>query len=210
MSQTIEIDGVRIMSGNSKMGSVLHINLPPCRSCDTSLPCYTTPRACYARKFADLRPSCRDSWESNWKALMRDRDRYFNAIELALIRKRPRLFRWHSAGDIPDGDYLMRVLALAKHYPWVKFMAFTKKYDLAGLNVNSRNRPKNLAVVLSGWPGVTIPGAIRRRFPTAWMRDPKHPDPQIPADARPCGGGCDKCGLCWNLKAGESVVFKKH
>lgn len=210
MSQTLEIDGVRIMSGNSKMGSVLHINLPPCKSCDTSLPCFTVPKACYAINFYRFRQNVRDSWESNWRVLMRDRDRYFGAVEDALLRKRPKMFRWHSAGDIPDSDYLRRMLVIAKHYPWVKFMVFTKKYDIVGLNVRAGNRPKNLAVVLSGWPGVTIPPAIRRRFPTAWMRDPKNPDPQIPVTAQLCSGKCETCCRCWNLVAGESVVFKKH
>jgi hypothetical protein len=70
--------------------------------------------------------------------------------------------------------------------------------------------PENLTVVLSAWPGVKIAKGILRGFPVAWMRDPKNPDPRIPADARECDGGCDKCLLCWGLKPGESVFFNKH
>lgn len=212
MSQTLNVRGVRIMLGNTKLGRTMHVNLPPPRSCDTSLPCFRGGRECYAMKFYGLRANVRKAWDANWHKLMTARPDYFDAIYEAVRKRKPALFRWHSAGDIPDADYLKCVVGVADWCPDTAFMVFTKKYDLiAQCPLLRRGRkPANLTVVLSMWPGVKIPASISRRFPKAWMLDPKRPDPRIPATARECGGGCDTCGLCWHLKPGQSVVFHKH
>jgi len=200
---------IRVMTGNAKMGKVLNISLPPCTSCDMSLPCFQGGRkTCYSMKFYDLRASVRDSWTQNWKVWSVDPAGYFYEIEEIVRRRKPDMFRFHVGGDIPDPEYLQRMCGLAAAMPETKFMAFTKRYDWAW---DARKfLPFNLQIVLSAWPGVTIPAKYKRRFPVAWMRDPKDPDPRIPKSAFECDGGCDKCGMCWLLKPGCAVVFEKH
>lgn len=200
---------IRLQTGNAKMGKVLNISLPPCSSCDTSLPCFRGGRqTCYSLKFYDLRANVRDSWDRNWAVWHTDPAGYFHEIETAVRRRKPDMFRFHVGGDIPEPEYLQRMCGLAEAMPETKFMAFTKRYDWAW---EARKRlPFNLQLVLSAWPGVTIPGKYKRRFPVAWMRDPKDPDKRIPKSAVTCDGGCDKCGMCWVLKPGRAVVFDKH
>lgn len=197
---------VILAPGNTKMGKVLNVSLPPCKSCDTGLPCFAG--GCYANKFYALREACRVAWESNWTMVSTARTAYFTRIGEAVVKRKTPVFRWHMAGDIPDGDYLRRMCGLARELPAVKWLCFTKKYDLAGLYRTAL--PENLTVVLSMWPGVRVPPGIRKGFPAAWMRDPKAPDKRIPKDAVHCDGGCDKCLLCWGMKPGASVVFDKH
>jgi len=196
--------------GNSKMGKVLHVNLPPKRMC-TNQPCFK--RGCYSKKAYRLYPNVRKAWNDTWELLMKDRDRYFREILDAIRRKEPDVFRWHSAGDIPDADYLRRMFALAHVSPGTKFMAFTKQYEILEETVNKRLsfwRPGNLTIVVSAWPRLPMPPYLKRSYPTAWVRDELDPDKRIPKAAVQCSGQCDTCLKCWNLKPGESVVFDKH
>lgn len=202
---------VKLSKGNSKMGKVLSVSLPPILSCGASLPCF---KSCYAAKLARIRTVVRDAWLHNWKMVMTDRDSYFSQIRAAIAEKKPDLFRWHVAGDIPDYDYLGRMAITAESLASevdTKYLVFTKKTDLLRvMRRNGRTVPGGMSVIVSAWPGLVLPPDIRRNFPVAWMRDPKKPDARIPADAFECGGGCSTCGKCWNLEPGESVVFRIH
>lgn len=163
-------------------------------------------------KFYKLRKEVKKSWDSNWATLVHDRDIYFKAINAVVQTYSPRLFRWHSAGDIPDVNYWFRMKSLATEHPNTKFMAFTKAYDtLKQARVRGEQyTPANLTVILSGWPGMIVPKELSNTYPTAWMNDPKRPDTNIPNTAIPCSGKCDSCGVCWVLKAGQSVLFEHH
>ena len=207
---SVKFGGLTLMLGNSKLGRVMHINLPPPKCCDHALPCYGN--GCYAMKFWRLRKVCRDTWTANWDALMKDRDAYFGAVAVAINHKLGpgSLFRWHSAGDIPDLDYLHRMIRVARAFPQVRFWSTTKKYDLARIARRRWKFPANFNLVISAWPGKPLPRNIAAGWPTAWMRDPENPDPRIPPEAFECGGGCDTCGHCWQMRKGESVVFDKH
>lgn len=200
---------LKIMSGNAKMGKVMNISLPPCTSCSTTLPCFTGGRkTCYALKFYEMRRNVREAWNQNWRVWSENPSAYFQEIEEVVRKRKPDVFRYHVGGDIPSPYYLMYMCDLARNMPETKFMAFTKRYDWAW--DARKTLPFNLQLVLSGWPGLTIPAEYKKHFPTAWMRDPKDPDPDIPENAVTCDGGCDKCGLCWLLRPGQSVVFDKH
>lgn len=209
MSSSIKINGVTLTTGNSKLGKVLNVSLPPRVSCDTSMPCYKD--GCYAIKSAyRLYKNVRDAWDGNWKAYRRDWGGYFNAIHTAIVKAKPELFRWHVGGDIPDADYLRGMLIVASAFPDVKFRAFTKRYDLAREARKDILKRENLTVSLSMWPGVYVHPSTIKAWSVSWLDDPKNPDPHIPADAIPCSGRCDKCQVCWGLQPGQSVVLHKH
>lgn len=209
MSSSIKINGVTLTTGNSKLGKVLNVSLPPRVSCDTSMPCYKD--GCYAIKSAyRFRKNVRDAWDGNWKVYRCDWGEYFNAIYAAIAKAKPELFRWHVGGDIPDEDYLRGMIIVASAFPDVKFRAFTKRYALARAARKDILKRENLTVSLSMWPGVYVHPSTIRAWSTAWLDDPKNPDPRIPADAIPCSGRCDKCQVCWGLQPGQSVVLRKH
>jgi hypothetical protein len=205
---------VKLTKGNTKLGRCQNVSLPPCKSCDTSLPCFKS--FCYGQRFYKLREGCRAAWENNWKMVVTDRVEYFVQILAAIWRgqdlKNPiTLFRWHVAGDIPDMDYLREIYKTAEYTPGVKHWVFSKKFTLLA---NARKarwvKPDNLTIIASAWPGVKMPAIVRKNYPVAWMLDPKDPDPRIPAEAQECPGKCDVCGLCFAMKPGESVFFRRH
>lgn len=197
-----------ISRGNTKLGRVMSVSLPPVKSCGSGLPCYGK---CYAAKLARVRPVVRAAWERNWKAVMTGRTGYFSEIREAVLKAAPELFRWHVAGDIPDFNYLGRMCDLASDVPGTLFLAFTKKYDLL-LNwlYDGQSEPDNLTLVASAWPGLTVPDEVLTGFPSAWMRPCKGYAPGIPEAAAECPGNCESCRICWNMLPGESVVFDEH
>ena len=204
-----------LRKGNSKLGRIYNISLPPGLTCAKTAKCYE--EGCYARKFYNLRPQCRNAWDTNYALYLENPEGYFRYIQAVLSLERVPLFRWHVSGDIPDIEYLRWMHNTADVCPDTRFLCFTKRTDLLGLwynDLKTVNVPKNLRFVLSMWPGVSIDkecdDKLSALFPKAWMRDSEKPDPRIPRDAVPCDGGCDKCGLCWHMKAGDSVVFDKH
>ena len=201
------LNGISISLGNSKMGKVMSVSLPPIVTCGKNLPCFKT---CYAAKLARLRPNVRDAWLGNYKALMRDRDFFFDTVHEAISKKGPGLFRWHVAGDIVDYDYLTRMRALAVRHPLRRFMAFTKKFDLLRLHAKTPLRPENLTLIASAWPGLIVPPDVRAKFPVSWMRSAKEPDRRIPSNGYVCGGDCEVCKKCWGMAPGDSVVFDAH
>lgn len=198
---------VKFALGNSKMGKVTHVNLPPPLACDTTVPCFKG--GCYAMKAYRQYKGTKAAWDHNWKMVMTDRDNYFHQIIEHVQEKKPALFRWHSAGDIPDGDYLNRVITAAFICRNVdtQFMLFTKKYSLLR---NPVMPMPNLTIIVSAWPGLEMPNWLWVKYPVAYMRDPDFLDPRIPESAITCSGKCETCGLCWGLKPGQSVVFDKH
>lgn len=206
-----KIDDVCVMRGNTKLGAVLNVSLPPPKTCGATMPCFRD-NVCFAMKHAYLLyPETRASWNGNWRALMRNRSAYFQAINEAIRRSNIRLFRWHIGGDIVDENYLVWMIDIAMNHKDVRFLCFTKKYDIAQKwEAMCKAAAPNLTVVLSAWPGMRLPRMASKRWPIAWMRDPAAPDRRIPADAVRCDGGCDKCGLCFNMKPGQSVYFNKH
>lgn len=213
--RSVKSGGLTLTMGNSKMGRVLNISLPPPRTCSHELPCFKT--GCYAMRSAyNVYPEVRKAWDGNHDVWQQSWTAYRDAVEAAIVKAKPELFRWHVGGDIPgyldDADLYLKyvVCETAERHPDVRFWMTTKKYDVASRNAQFvRNRP-NLTVMLSMWPGLDCKRELRRRWPTAWVDDPKNPDPRIPKDSKPCSGRCDTCAACWGMKAGESVVFKKH
>ena len=192
-----------ITDGNEKMGEVANISLPPVLSCNKSAPCAKC--GCYAKALKRF-PSCMKLWKYNWQQWHRRPDVYERQLDTYLQDNVPPLFRWHMAGDIPDASYWEMMLRLARYHWDINFLVFTKQYSLIKGKI-----PPNMSVVLSAWPGLPIPAALRRRFPVAWLRDHNQPDDRIPKNALNCHGNCEHCGLCWELKSiGRDVAFDRH
>lgn len=100
---SVKKGGLTLTDGNSKMGRVMNISLPPRLSCDTSMPCFSA-RRCYALKHAYLPyGEVRAAWDGNYAVWCGEGPAaYFGAVKEAVAERRPALFRWHVGGDIPD------------------------------------------------------------------------------------------------------------
>jgi hypothetical protein len=135
---------------------------------------------------------------------------YFEKIKKTLSQNPYTYFRYHSSGDIPDENYLQLMCQTATLIKRVKFLCFTKKYEMINeYIIKNGNLPKNLTVVLSNWGDFQCKNP--HNLPIAYVNIK---GAKIPESANKCSGYCGECvntkQSCWKLKKGDSVVFKIH
>ena len=195
---------IAIAKGNTKMGDNMpSISLPPGTTC-SEIACKTCLKSCYIMKAWRMYKATRAAYKRNLKIWKTAPEEYMQQVREYLKKKKPRFFRWHVGGDIPDQYYLDWMLSIAANFHKTKFLVFTKKYEL---DYSKSRFVKNLAVVFSAWPGVSIDRM--KGVPIAWMQDGT--ETRVPEGALECHGGCSTCGMCWNLpKLGKDVFFNKH
>ena len=138
---------LHISPGNSKLGKIVNISLPPVISCPKNVPCAND--GCYAKRIYKFREVARNAWNDNLNTYKLDPQKYFNEINIYLKKRSKRItrFRWHTSGDILDQEYYNGMEYVAFENPNVKFLAFTKNKEI---QFNS-NKPKNLIILFSNW-----------------------------------------------------------
>lgn len=199
------------------MGVVPSVSLLPPDSCGPDVLCR---KDCYACRLLKTRKTWKTTLEHNLAAVREDLTGYFHAVQSFLRKEKPKMFRWHVAGDIPSVEYLHSMIWAAHWYPKVKFLCFTKRWDLVSTGYTDRRlsptgtsaTPSNLRIVVSRWPGDSEPrGPWVSSLPQAWIStDKRAPTPSRRQGVFACPGRCDTCGKCWALKPGQHVVLKKH
>lgn len=203
--------GVSISVGNSKMGSIRSVSLPAGITCRDGCDCYLK---CYGRKIERLRPTVRNAYANNLKILREDPDTYWREVEAAIMQSR--FFRFHVSGDIPDEEYLWKMIEVSERNPHCQILCFTKKYEIVNevldyLAAEVKGLPQNLHILFSKWSGMEMDN--RYNLPEAHVR---YRDGSTTAseNAVECGGNCTDCAMvghgCWVLKPGEQVVFNEH
>ena len=196
---------VSISKGNRKLGSIMNVSTSPGKCCVKGIPCASG--GCYALKAVRLYPGTRVAWGRNEDLAKQDPDSYFTQIAAEIAKTKPRLFRWHVAGDILSTDYLHGMCRIAAANPGTHFLAFTKAFDFVNRYEDHKAIPANLVIIFSSWPGMTFLNPHHHRV--AWMQDGS--EVRVPKDAIECPGNCESCGMCYELdKLGRDVVFHKH
>ncbi len=194
-----------VSEGNTKLGTIPNLNLPPgpAGTCRPDAICFA--QGCYARKAWLQYPAVRRTWKQNWELWQADPQSFEEQLNRYLARKTPARFRWHSGGDIPDQAYFEMMKRVARANPSVRFLVFTKKYEL-----NLRHTLPNLSVLLSRWPGIPFPKRLRNRS-QAHFTDGDQATGVNDRRVSKCSGTCKNCDVCWALEAtGGSVLFEKH
>lgn len=215
MSLPVDLIKMCISSGNSKIGRVLNVSLPPVISCSNCSKCMYY---CYDIK-ALIRYTVTvvNARARNWAVLVKDRDEYFRRIDEKLARRRSRkFFRWHVSGDIIDIDYLDRMVKLARKYPDFRFWTYTKHYAL----VNAYHRanggrdaiPENLVIMFSKWDGVPMENPYNHPIFACRMKDGNVDTPEeFFRKTFKCPGNCDYCTEHFRgCVAGESAYTDQH
>lgn len=219
----IMLTGTRISEGNRKMGTVPSVSLLPVVTCPADAPCKSD---CYVVRNMLRGPhskAIRAAYTANTELQKSDRNAYFNGIQMYLSGRRSvPFFRFHVSGDIPDGDYLDMMLALAERYPATRFLAFTKRFDLLQTLIDSGVYvPENITLRASEWYGRTASEEIQSHFwsawyteewthgaeETAWSRERADYD-SVAAFAFECPGSCATCKTCWDTET--DVRFHRH
>ena len=196
---------ISISRGNRKLGGVMNISTSPRKCCPEGVPC--AGKGCYAFKAYRLYPATRKAWNRNERVAKRHPDSYFMQIAAEVANAKPRLFRWHVAGDILSTDYLRGMCQIAATNPGTRFLAFTKNFEVVNDYEDREVIPSNLVVVYSAWPGLSFLNPHGHRV--AWMQDGS--EVRVPKDALRCPGNCETCGMCYELeRLARDVVFDRH
>ncbi len=182
------------------MGSVASVSLPPIITCPDYVPC---TKDCYVVKnIYRYLPRAKKAYENNLKIWQNDPDSYFDQLRINVRHKKYPLFRYHVSGDIPSQDYYNRMLKLANECPETRFMVMTKNREI---EFDDSPRGNKLKVLISIWPGIEVPRNLN--YPMVFMQDGTE---KRCGGAIQCGGGCDKCQACWDVKPGGKIVINKH
>lgn len=200
---------VKISTAVSKLGTTIPaINLPPIVTCRPDAPC---KHGCYALRGHFIYPAVKNRLAENLAAYYENPQLFFDMIIEGT--KLAKYCRWHSSGDIVDYDYLAGMCKVARANKDVKYLCFTKKYEIVNQYVSDKHRiPSNLKIVFSCWKDFVPENPYN--FPMTWVKFKKKEESEfnclIPDKAIPCSGKCSTCQACWHLNKGQAVVFKKH
>lgn len=201
---------LHISKGNSKLGGIPNVSLPPVITCRKNAPCASD--GCYALKFYKMYPSCHKAWDENLELWKTDPGQFWT--ELRAVFATTKYFRYFVSGDIPDADFFSLMVIHAGMFPDTQFLCFTKQFEI--VNDYCRNHPSiphipsNLHLLFSGWEGLEVDNPYG--FPTTEVITPEMTE--VPDDWKICGGNCSDCicrGVgCWEVKHGDVIAFHKH
>lgn len=191
----------KVSKGNSKLGNIYNINLPAIITCIPNAPC---SKDCYACKGMYRFKNVKARYMENLTAYNENSTQVLIDILNQLPDNKHGFCRWHSSGDIVDYDYLFMMSLIAKARPNIKFLCFTKKYDLVNGFLGKYDMPKNLTIIFSLWEGLDCYNPFD--LPTSTVAE--HNIYQ--EIAYPCSGHCEDCFVCWKMGKGEQVIFNKH
>lgn len=195
---------LKVSKGNTKLGSIANVSLPPILSCRPGVLCGTD--GCYAMKAYRMYPGTRRAWDGNFELWKKQPLSFeFELIEWLQHRNKLTHFRWHVGGDIPDQEYALMMIRIANRFPNIHFMAFTKRTDILSFQEFARFKESpNLTVRVSMWPGEYIP-ITGPGIDKTWLSE----DDRKPHAYFKCHGNCTNCKACWDLR-GYDVVFDRH
>ena len=203
-------DEISMANRNSKTGvACLNLAFPKC-VCRADAPC---KHLCYAGKGRQNMANVQAAYYKNLRLYMENPEEFFEQVFYKVKFSGLPKVRLFDSGDFPDYEFLERLVELCKKTPTVRYMAFTKKYELVNEYIDKNGKlPKNLNIMFSAWDilwEVPNPHGLGVAYVDF---DDKRMNPNIPKEAFVCPGRdstCSACGVCWSQKV-KCVVFRQH
>ena len=205
---------VHMTTKNSKTGCGVIDLAFPVITCREDAPC--KKGGCYCCKGTQVMATVQGAYYRNYRLYHEDPVDFWNQVWFKLAHCGLLRCRYFDCGDCPDYAFVEGMVATAKKFPEMKFMAFTKKYFLVNQWIdNNGNLPDNLNIIFSAWDKdweVLNP----HHLPVAYV-DFKNSEktPVLPEKYQTCPNQKDKtitcsmCQKCWRKDLG-AVVFKQH
>lgn len=207
MTNNFKMPIVSISNGNSKMGKIPSVSLPPITTCPKGTPC---AKKCYAKRLYNRFPSIKNAYDNNLELFNTNPNEYFNQVFNAV--RVSRFFRFHVSGDIPNDYYFACMVAIAWDNPHCEILAFTKQYEIVNKYIDEHiplPLPQNLHIIFSEWGNKPIPNPYKLPTAAVIFKDTEPKD-----NWKICGGNCAECACrgvgCWELKQGETIAFYEH
>jgi hypothetical protein len=205
---------ISISNHNSKTGSCCNNLAFPTCTCRDDAPCKAS--GCYCMKGTQAMCKVVAAYLRNLKIYNNDPEDFWEQVRFKIKHNPLPLFRWFDAGDILDYDFFRGMVELANEFPNIRFMSFTKKYNIVNeWLVQYGDLPNNLNIIFSAWH---IGWKVNNPFdmPVAYVDFKDQTlNPQFPKGITGCPNQSDKtitcsmCQKCWNKKV-KAVVFKQH
>lgn len=205
---------ISISNHNSKTGSCCNNLAFPTCTCREDAPCKAS--GCYCMKGTQAMCKVVAAYLRNLQIYNNDPKDFWEQVRFKIKHNPLPLFRWFDAGDILDYEFFCGMVELAKEFPNIRFMSFTKKYDIVNEWLATYgDLPNNLNIIFSAWH---IGWKVNNPFgmPVAYVDFKDQTlNPQFPKGITGCPNQSDKtitcsmCQKCWNKKV-KSVVFKQH
>lgn len=224
---------VSLVKGNSKLGKgVYSYNLLPgdkplstkdkgqltnvrgtCGGC-----CDGCEELCYAVKDARrYHNTCIPSLGKNTVIMRHNMDDGFSQIKEELIKKKAKVLRWHSSGEIMNYNYLLHMVKIAVELPDVKFYFYTKRFELIEKYLDEcGDLPDNLICNISEWKGNTEGYNLEglNKFVYDDGTDPEMEKlvhcPAVNKKGRKTGITCDQCKRCFTANDGRITAVYNH
>jgi hypothetical protein len=201
---------ISMSNGNSKTGKAcLNIAFPTC-VCREDAPCR---EGCYANKGCQQISKVQAAYYRNLRLYNDDPDNFFEQIYCKVKFSGLPKVRVFDSGDLPSYDFLERLVDVCKKTPDVKWMMFTKKYEIVNEYIDKNgDLPDNLNVLFSAWHKLwEVPNPHNIGVAYVDFND-KSLNPEFPKNAFVCPGRqttCSACGVCFSKKV-KAVVFHQH
>lgn len=224
---------ISLRKGNAKIGrSVYAFNLLPgdepisvktkgqltdiqgtCGGC-----CEGCVNACYAMRDAKrFHPSCIPSLGKNTLIMRHNMDGMFEQLKKKLARRKAKVLRYHSSGEIESFNYLLHMVKLAVEMPGTKFYCYTKRFAFVQKYLTEYGMfPKNLTVNISVWNG-NDKGYDFSKLNKFVYDDGSDPEvaklfhcKAVDKNGKSTELTCDKCGRCFNGNKGLITAVYAH
>ncbi len=212
---SLKSNEINMANRNKKTGiACLDFAFPLC-TCREDAPCKET---CYANKGTQKCASVQGAYYRNLRLMNEDIDDLFEQIEFKIKHSGLSMVRFFDSGDIPNAEFFEKMCDSIKRLPDVKFMAFTKKYEIVNEYLNKGNTiPDNFNIMFSAWD-YTWKFDNPFDLPVAYVKfKDERLNPDIPRSALSCPSNgkklgevtCSMCKACWNKNL-KSVYFEEH
>ena len=205
---------INLSHSNSKTGPCCNNLAMPTCTCREDAPCKAT--GCYCMKGTQAMSNVVAAYMRNLRIYNENPRDFWDQVKFKIKHTPLPLFRWFDAGDIPSYEFFEGMVELAREFPSIRFMSFTKKYDIVNKWIDANgNIPDNFNIIFSAWHiGWDVPNP--HDLPMAYV-DFKDStlNPEFPNGATGCPNQknkvvtCSTCQKCWNKKV-KAVVFKQH
>lgn len=202
---------VSISKGNSKMGAVSSVSLPPIKTCSPEAVKHCGKK-CYVKRYVMRRQkTVGAAYERNLYILKHDPVKFWREVNAAVAMTTH--FRFGVSGDIPNYAYLLNIISVAEKNPHCEILCFTKQYKIVNLHLKYREHelPANLHIIFSAWKGLEMDNPYNLPEAHVFFKDGTT---TAKDGARYCSGNCYECAMdnsnCWSLKNGEQIIFKEH
>lgn len=201
---------IHMTTKNKKTGpAILDLAFPVC-TCREDAPCKET---CYARKGTQKITVVQAAYYRNWRLWNENPDNFFEQVYYEIKYSGLTTVRFFDSGDFPNYDFLERVISLCEKTPDVKYMAFTKQYEIVNNYISKNGKlPNNLNIIFSAWDKLwDVPNPYN--LPVAYVDfKNKRLNPEFPKNSFRCPmreSTCSACKVCWNKNL-KAVIFKQH